>query len=187
MDIHSSKSYPFKGLSGPGSNYYIIGFMGSGKTHWGRIWAQRNNLFFTDLDEVIEKNAGSTVAEIFERKGEDYFRKIEAEALRSCSFLQNAIVACGGGTPCFFANMQWMNEQGNTIYISCTIDEIFERVLIEQGKRPLIRKLNRAEILFYIEQKLSEREPFYSQAKLKVESKELTADSFKSIITTFNS
>lgn len=186
MDLHSSKSYPFKGLAAPGSNYYIVGFMGSGKTHWGRIWAQQNHLFFTDLDEVIERNTGSTIAKIFDYKGEDYFRKIEAEALRSCSYLQNTIVACGGGTPCFHENMQWMNDQGNTIYLACTTDEIIERVMAEQDKRPLLKKLNPGELLFFIEQKLKEREVFYSQAKIKMQSGGLTANSFNDIMSSFN-
>ncbi|HEX2683637.1 MAG TPA: shikimate kinase, partial [Ferruginibacter sp.] len=96
---------------------FLVGFMGSGKTYWGRIWAQAYQLAFYDLDEVIEQDQGKTVAEIFKTYGEDRFRQIEAGTLRSFSEKNNCIVACGGGTPCFHDNMQWMNEQGTTVYL----------------------------------------------------------------------
>ena len=124
------------------------------------------SLSFIDLDEVIEKAEGKTIAAIFENKGEAYFREIEAKALRSFDGVQNTIIACGGGTPCFYENMQWMNDHGTTIYLSTTAPEILERVLTEQEKRPLIKKMNQAELLFFIEQKLKERAPFYTAAKL---------------------
>ncbi|MCW3089629.1 MAG: shikimate kinase [Ferruginibacter sp.] len=167
--------------------FFLIGFMGSGKTHWGKIWAAANQLSFVDLDGVIEKETGSTIAEIFETKGEDHFRKLEAAALRNCSGLQNTIIACGGGTPCFFDNMPWMNEHGTTIYIICSPIEILERVLLEKETRPLLKKLNRAELLFFIEQKLREREPFYGQATLAVKSAELDQNAFPSIISNITS
>lgn len=165
-------------------NFFLIGFMGSGKSHWGKIWAEANQLSFVDLDAVIEEKAGKTVAEIFELDGEDHFRGLEADALRACADLQNAIIACGGGTPCFYENMRWMNEHGTTIYIACTTTEILERVLLEKEKRPLLKKLNHAELLFFIEQKVKERTPFYSQASLTVQSGLLTETSFPNIIST---
>jgi len=165
-------------------NFFLIGFMGSGKSHWGKIWAEANQRSFIDLDAVIEEKAGKTVAAIFELNGEDYFRGLEADALRTCAALQNTIVACGGGTPCFHENIQWMNEHGTTIYIACTSTEILERVLLEKEKRPLLKKLNRTELLFFIEQKVKEREPFYSQASLTVQSCLLTETSFPEIIST---
>ncbi|MEO6549731.1 MAG: shikimate kinase [Ferruginibacter sp.] len=165
------------------NNFFLIGFMGSGKTHWGKIWADTNQLSFIDLDAVIEKAEGSTVAGIFETKGEDYFRVKEAAALRSCEEMSNCLIACGGGTPCFFDNMAWMNTQGATIYLESKPLEILERVLLEKDTRPLLKKLNRAELLFFIEQKLKEREPFYKQAKLIVSSAELDQDAFPAIIS----
>jgi len=158
--------------------------MGSGKSHWGKIWAEVNKLSFVDLDAVIEEKAGKKVAAIFEINGEDYFRGLEAEALRTCDDLQNTIVACGGGTPCFHANMQWMNDHGTTIYIACTSAEILARVLQEKEKRPLLKKLNQSELLFFIEQKVKERELFYAQASLTVQSGLLSEASFPEIIST---
>ncbi len=165
-------------------NFFLIGFMGSGKSHWGKIWSEANQFSFVDLDAVIEEKAGKTVAAIFELNGEDYFRGLETDALRTCAHLQNTIVACGGGTPCFNENMQWMNENGTTIYITCTSNEILARVLLEKEKRPLLKKLNQAELLFFIEQKVKEREPFYTQANLTVQSCLLTESSFPEIIST---
>ena len=163
-------------------NVFLVGFMGSGKTHWGKIWAVNTRRSFIDLDEIIEKAAGKSIADIFEAKGEDHFREIEAAALRSCDAVKNSIIACGGGTPCFYNNMEWMNGHGTTIYISCTVPEILQRVKLELQKRPLIKKLNKAELVFFIEQKLKEREPFYEQAKIAVSSRELTLDSFPAIL-----
>lgn len=163
-------------------NVFLVGFMGSGKTHWGKIWAVNTRRSFIDLDEIIEKTAGKSIADIFEAKGEDHFREMEASALRSCALVQNSIIACGGGTPCFYDNMKWMNGHGTTIYISCTVPEILQRVKLELKKRPLIKKLNKSELIFFIEQKLKEREPFYEQAKISVASRELTLDSFPGIV-----
>ncbi|MEP7108404.1 MAG: shikimate kinase [Ferruginibacter sp.] len=143
-DLNTSSGSPFRGLEGI---FFLIGFMGSGKTHWGKIWAAENQLSFVDLDEIIESKAKKTIPEIFEKSGEDHFRKLEAKALRTCAGLQNTIVACGGGTPCFFENMQWMNDHGITIYLSCTTAEILHRVLSEPEKRPLIKKINEAEFI----------------------------------------
>jgi shikimate kinase len=164
--------------------YFLTGFMGSGKSHWGKIWAAGNQLSFLDLDEVIEAGEGATIAAIFETKGEDYFRNIEAAALRSCAGLENTIIACGGGTPCFHDNMRWMNAHGTTIYIACTSEEILDRVFLEKEKRPLLKKLSKAELLFFIEQKVKERESFYTKARYTVQSGVLTQYSFPEIIST---
>ncbi len=163
--------------------FFLIGFMGSGKSHWGKLWAAANKWSFVDLDEVIEKEEGKTVADIFETRGEAYFRKIEEAALKTCAALNDTIVACGGGTPCFSDNMQWMNAHGTTIYITCTIAEIMERVLAEKEKRPLLKKINPGELSFFVEQKLKEREPYYTQAMLTVQSGLITESSFAGIIS----
>lgn len=158
--------------------FFLIGFMGSGKTHWGKIWAAACGFTFIDLDEAIEITEGKSIADIFESKGEPYFRTVEAAALRTCKGLTNTIVACGGGTPCFEENMPWMNEEGITIYLSTTSAEILKRVLTEQEKRPLLKKMNLGELLFFIEQKLKERASFYNAAKFIVSTSELSEHYF---------
>ncbi len=165
--------------------FFLNGFMGSGKSHWGRIWAAGYKLGFIDLDEEIEMQEGKSVVEIFESRGEDYFREREAARLRELEEVRNTIIACGGGTPCFHDNMSWMNEKGLTVYLSCTPDEILRRLIRGQQQRPLIKKLNQAELLFFIEQKLKEREPFYSQCQVILPSATITDATFEEKILTY--
>jgi shikimate kinase len=160
---------------------FLIGFMGSGKTHWGKIWAQQSGLDFYDLDEIIERKEGKSISSIFENDGEYHFRKIETVALRAFAETENCIVACGGGTACFNHNMQWMNENGTTVYLSATPPYILTNVKEEKDRRPLINKLNEAELLFFIEQKLKEREPFYIQAQTILQVNGLNENSLQTI------
>ncbi len=165
--------------------FFLNGFMGSGKSHWGRIWAAAYKLGFLDLDEHIEQKEGKSVVDIFESRGESYFRELEAAELRGLENVRNTIIACGGGTPCFGDNMQWMNEKGLTVYLSATPDEILRRLIRGQQQRPLIRKLNQAELLFFIEQKLKEREPFYNQCNIILQSADITDQTFEEKILTY--
>ncbi len=159
--------------------FFLIGFMGSGKSHWGKIWAAQYKLGFIDMDEEIEMIERKSVTEIFESKGEDYFREVEAKLLRTYTELESTIIACGGGTPCFHDNMQWMNDHGLTIYLTSTPEDILRRLIKGQQQRPLIKKLNQAELLFFIEKKLKEREPFYSQANIILDSESTTEHTFE--------
>ena len=165
-----------------GVRVFLIGFMGSGKTYWGNIWAKQSGLAFYDLDEVIEKEQHKTINAIFEKDGEAHFRKIETVALKTFSEKNDCIIACGGGTACFNGNMQWMNANGKTIYLSATPQYIFDRILDDKDKRPLIKNYNKAEMGFFIEQKLKEREPFYNQAQIILPVNELNENSLKTII-----
>ncbi len=139
--------------------------MGSGKSYWGNIWSKQSSLPFFDLDTVIEEQHNKTIAQIFEEDGEPFFRYAETAALHTFAGKKKCIVACGGGTPCFNNNMQWMNEHGTTVYLKATPAEIVNRVTGEQDKRPLIKNLSQQELYSFIKKKLEEREPFYAQAK----------------------
>ena len=143
---------------------FLIGFMGSGKSHWGRIWATKNHLKFFDLDAKIEKAFKMTITEIFEKKGEEKFRELERYHLRKFDTKKNFVLACGGGTPCFTDNMDWMKSQGKVFYLKATPEKILEQVMHETEQRPVIKNVNPSELLFFIQKKLAEREPFYSQA-----------------------
>ena len=165
--------------------FFLNGFMGSGKSHWGKIWAAQYKLGFLDLDEAIENEEGKPVVDIFESKGEDYFREVEAKKLREISTINNTIIACGGGTPCFNDNLQWMNEHGLSVYLSSTPDEILRRLVNGQSQRPLIKKLNQAELLFFIQQKLKEREPFYNQCNIILQSADITEHTFEEKILSY--
>ena len=166
------------------SKIFLVGFMGTGKTHWGKIWADANQMNFVDLDDVIESTQGKLIADIFYDEGEEHFREIEATALRSCGTLANTIIASGGGTPCFHGNMAWMNEQGITIYIKTEPRHIYERVVAEKDKRPLFRKLDASELLSFIEMKLYERNEFYTQATYTLDSERVSPHSLQEIIST---
>ncbi|SRR5258706_7858253 len=168
------------------SKIFITGFMGSGKTYWAKLWAEKTSLIFFDLDEQIETTVGETVAQIFEKKGEGYFREMERYVMRKFSLRDNFILACGGGTPCFFDNLQWMNEHGTTIYLQASPNEILDRIINETYERPLLNKVNQSELLFFIEQKLKEREPFYKQAKHILDTNLITIDSLSEIINKVN-
>jgi len=161
---------------------FLIGFMGSGKTHWGRIWADHHGMAFTDLDALIEQAQHQTISAIFEEKGEAHFRELEAATLRSLTDTAG-IIACGGGAACFHNNMPWMNEHGICVYLSASPQQLLDQVMGEREQRPLIRKLNKAELLFFIEQKLKEREPFYKQAEISLPIESLAIQSLEAYIT----
>ena len=156
--------------------------MGSGKSYWGRIWAQHAGLQFADLDALIEKEEGMSVAELFEKKGEAYFREREQVLLKGYANKENFILSCGGGTPCFNNNVDWMNEHGHTVYLYATPQYLYEKVSGEQAKRPLLKNVNPAELLFFIEQKLKERTSFYEKAKLKLPADTLGTASIHTIL-----
>lgn len=162
---------------------FLVGFMGSGKTHWGSIWAKKNGLPFFDLDRIIEEQEKKTIADIFEFHGEDQFREKETVALKAFAEINEGIIACGGGTPCFYDNMRWMNEHGTTVYLDISPQTIYNRVSAEKDKRPLLEKVNKAGLLSFIEQKLKEREPFYKQAKIILPAEELNEQTIHSLIT----
>lgn len=162
---------------------FLLGFMGSGKSHWGRIWARIAGMPFYDLDEMIEKSEQLSIAGIFEEKGESRFRELEYAALRNFEVQHSGIIACGGGTPCFGENLSWMNANGITVYLEATPNQIHQRVLEEMTKRPLLKDVNPAELLFFIEQKLKEREPYYRRSQVTLNVSELNNNSILEIMS----
>ena len=161
---------------------FLIGFMGSGKTHWGKIWAEKYKYDFFDLDEQVERREQRTIVEIFEKSGEDIFRLMETKMLRDLSRNEHCIISCGGGTPCFHDNMQWMNEKGSTVYLSAPAGYLFENIVKEKDQRPLVKTVNEAELLFFTEQKLKQRLPFYEKANIILPVEELSEESFEKIL-----
>ena len=166
-----------------GPRIFLLGFMGTGKSHWGKQWADLHDMNFIDLDDLIEKAEQDTVANIFEKAGEEYFRVKEASILRDLDKYHNCIISCGGGAPCFHDNMKWMNSKGITIYLAASPTYILKNVLEEKEKRPLVKNINEAELLFFIEQKLKERNPFYNEAKIILDAEKLEPASLKEIIS----
>ncbi|MEP7268860.1 MAG: shikimate kinase [Saprospiraceae bacterium] len=147
---------------------FLIGFMGSGKSTLGKILAEKLAFTFIDLDNVIEKLVGKTIPEIFSTSGELHFREIEQQALYQMISEQSVVIATGGGAPCFFDNMTWMNAQGTTIYLNCSVETLANRLKSEQGLRPLITGFDLEELKVFIRRKLDERSPVYHQCRLHV-------------------
>jgi shikimate kinase len=162
--------------------YFLIGFMGTGKSYWGRQWANENGMGFYDLDDEIEKAEGKKISQIFDSKGEAWFRKKEKEVLHSFFTKDNFIISCGGGTPCFFNNMEKMNEKGVTIFLKTEVDELVKRLSLEKETRPLIKGIDDNALKEYIREKLNDREPFYNKAVYHFNTAYLNNDNFKRII-----
>jgi shikimate kinase len=157
---------------------YLIGFMGSGKSHTGRWLASRLNYTFLDLDELLEARAGKTIAELFAQEGEARFRALEAEALRDTRHWLRLVVACGGGTPCHADNMAWMNTHGLTLYLEVPAAVLVKRLATGVDHRPLLKGLDLESLPAFIERRLAERAPFYQQAAitLRVNDERESAD-----------
>ena len=155
---------------------FVIGMRGSGKSYWAKQLATKLQYELVDLDTVIEIENNATISEIFELYGEQFFRNQETKYLRNFDTKNNVVLATGGGTACFNDNMQWMNEQGITIWIDEPIDVLVNRLVKEKAHRPLIKNLNDAELKYFLEQKLQQRKPFYSKAKYIISSKEDTTE-----------
>jgi shikimate kinase len=157
---------------------YLIGFMGSGKSHWGRLLSSRLTLPFFDLDKQITDEEDKSIVEIFEEKGEEYFRMVEKETLYILSESHESFVmACGGGTPCYFNNIDYMNNNGITVWLNTRMDVLFNRLLEEKDARPLLRNLTDAQLKQFILKKFSERRIYYEQANLVIEESEASVES----------
>jgi len=168
------------------SNLFLIGFMGSGKSHWGKIWAKKYHYSFIDLDHEIEKAFRMSIEEIFEKEGEEKFRELERFHLQKFENTKELLIACGGGTPCFFDNMDWILKNGISVYLEATPHYLLDKVLSEIPKRPLLKEINKSELLFFIQSKLKEREPVYKKANLVLNAEKLADNSLDPIFIKSN-
>lgn len=143
----------------------LIGYMGVGKTTIGRCLAKRLDLRFYDLDDYIQSRYHKTIPEIFTTEGESGFRKIEQQMLHEVCEFENVLISCGGGTPCFFDNIKYMNEQGVTVYLKASPDILYRHLAMCKTPRPLIAGKSKEELLTFITKNLEERNPYYTQAR----------------------
>lgn len=153
---------------------YLTGFMGAGKTTTGKKLASLLSAPFIDLDAEIEKETGLPIVEIF-KSGEFKFREIESMVLRNLSITKNAVVSCGGGTPCFNDNLTWMKSNGITVYIRMTAGGLFHRLSATKQSRPLIAGKTDVELMEYIMETIREREYYYKQCHYIVKGESLDA------------
>jgi len=162
---------------------FLIGFMGSGKTTWGRKLANKTGGTFIDLDEHISEEIGQSIPEYFKRHGEESFRALESQTLKSLTFTELTIVSTGGGTPCFFDNMSWMNGHGITIYFQLPPKALWDRLTKSNiASRPALQGLTGEALLEHITNKLAERKPYYEKAKHIVNQLTLTMDELLEIV-----
>ncbi len=156
---------------------FLIGYMCSGKTTLGKQIAEKLNIPFIDLDREIERNSGKTITSIFQTDGEDSFRQIEKTELSKLIKNQNQFVmATGGGTPCYFNNMDVMKKNGLVIYLNVGVRELVRRNLESPETRPLLRGLNELEMLSFINNHLTSRLPYYKKANLTLKENDLDLD-----------
>ena len=152
---------------------FLIGYMGAGKTTLGRALAAELGVEFIDLDCYIEERFRKTISQIFAEKGEEEFRNIERRMLHEVGEFENVIISTGGGTPCFFDNIEYMSSQGTTVYLDVPVERLFIRLSIARSKRPLIKDKNDEELRAFIAEQLGKRLPHYSKAQYSFKAEKL--------------
>jgi shikimate kinase len=162
--------------------YFLIGFMGSGKSYWGKKWSEVSKLPHIDLDAEIEKAEGRSIKQIFDEEGEEAFRKIERKVLRSFLKKDNYIMSCGGGTPCYYDNLRRMNHRGITIYLKSSAETLARRLRDEKEARPLIKDVPDELLVDFIRQKLDVRRDYYTQCIYHLDTEFLDNENFQRII-----
>lgn len=151
--------------------------MGAGKSFWGRKLSEKLGIRFFDLDEQVAEHAGKSIVDIFEEDGEEKFRLLEKEVLHIITESHDSFVmACGGGTPCYFNNIEYMNRTGTTVWINTAFDVLFQRLMDEREKRPLIREFSEVQLKNYIARKFADRRIYYEQANVFVDEQPLELD-----------
>lgn len=143
---------------------FLIGYMGAGKTTAGKELANVLNLEFVDLDLYIQARLHKTINQLFEEYGEVGFREIESKLLKEVCDFENVVISTGGGAPCFFNNMEYMNRSGKTIYLQASPKILSDRLNINKDKRPLLKDKTEEELYNFVCESIEKREPFYSQA-----------------------
>lgn len=162
---------------------FLIGFMGSGKTTWGRKLATKTGRAFIDLDDVIVTKIGMPIADYFTQYGEPAFRQIESQTLKNLPLVEPAVVSTGGGTPCYFDNMDWMNGIGTTVYFYLPPKALWDRLMqTDIASRPALRGLSGEELLADIDSKLRDRAPFYERATHIVNHLSLQLEELENLI-----
>lgn len=157
----------------------LTGYMCVGKTTVGKALAKELGLTFYDLDWYIEERFHTKVSKVFAEEGEERFRDLERRMLHEVAEFENVVVACGGGTPCFYDNMDYMNRTGQTFYLKASPETIMQHLSISRGERPLLKGKTPAQLRTYIIEQLAQREPFYNKAQHTIDVNVL--DSFDRI------
>lgn len=149
----------------------LAGYMGSGKSHIAKILSDKTGFKLIDLDKEIISRNKSTIAEIFSKKGEIFFRKQEREILEEILATQNnAVLSLGGGTPAYYNNMEVINSSSMSIFLRTSVTTLSERLKKQKAKRPLIANISDDDLPEFIAKHLFERNPFYSKCRFTVDT-----------------
>ena len=152
---------------------FLTGYMGAGKTTLGKAFARKLNLPFVDLDWYMEERFHKTVGELFVERGEAGFRELEKNMLHEVGAFDDVVIATGGGAPCFFDNMDFMNSNGKTVFLNVHPDVLFRRLRVAKQQRPILQGKQDDELKEFIIRALEKRTPFYSQAQYVFNADEL--------------
>ena len=161
----------------------LVGYMGSGKTTVGRALSKETGMMFYDLDWYIENRMHSSVSKLFSERGEEAFRRTEYNMLHEVAEFEDVIISCGGGTPCFFDNMDYLNQQGDVVYLKATPEVLYSHLLMAKVERPLLKGKSPDELIAYIREHLKERAPYYEKARYTLDVSLLdTSDAIKTSV-----
>ena len=144
---------------------FLIGYMGAGKTTLGKAFARAMGLTFVDLDWYIEERFHKTVGQIFAERGEEGFRELEKRMLHEAGDFEDVVISVGGGTPCFFDNIDYMNKAGETVFLDVDNRVLFRRLKVAKQQRPLLANKTDEELMAFIQEALQKRLPYYTKAK----------------------
>lgn len=148
---------------------FLVGFMGSGKTTWGKKLASALEVPFIDMDHLIVEKIGMSIPEYFKAQGEDAFRELEQAVMKEQEG-RAGIISTGGGTPCFFDNMDWLLDHGTVLYLNHSAKSLWKRLSqSDVNKRPALKGFTGEQLLAFIEEKLQERAPYYNRAHIHVD------------------
>lgn len=162
----------------------LIGYMCAGKTTVGKALAKALGRTFYDLDWYIEERFHKKVPQIFAEEGEEHFRDLERRMLHEVAEFENIVLSCGGGTPCFFDNMPYLNSVAETFYLKASPDTLCSHVAMSRGERPLLKGKNEEELRIFITEQLEQRSAYYEQAQHIIDISILdTFDKISKIVT----
>lgn len=155
---------------------YLVGYMASGKTTFGRALTAKTGWNFLDLDEEIEKEEGRSIPAIMADKGEDYFRMLESRLLKKTASLDHTVIACGGGTPCHYGNMEFMTIHGLTLWLVASPEKLVERIIAAGDSRPLVAGKTEKELMEFVNSHLLKRQPYYCKAQWRLSGEHLETE-----------
>lgn len=161
---------------------YLVGYMGAGKSTAAKRLANRLGWDVVDTDELFEAKYRISVCDFFHKYDEPLYRKLESEVLKSTESLDNVVIATGGGTACYFDNMEWMNQHGLTVFLKISEKAVVDRLLHAKRKRPLAIGKSEEELTAFVSQHYGSRLPFYEQARITVKSEDLDLDNLIQLI-----